>query len=141
MKDDKLDINDITLAPNDLARACLDMIIYGLTKDEEVVDNKEDAYDIVCDLITEIIYEIKRRIKRACEFYLRYKDKPQLLKEENIKCEYSKKIVEISQLPSGEWIIFFEDGDFMGYNEWLFRMAFKDVFEEDVFEDNEKGDE
>ena len=31
------------------------MIIYGLTKNEKVVDTKEEALEIINDLITEII--------------------------------------------------------------------------------------
>ena len=85
------------------------------------------------------MYYMYLKVKSACEFYLKYMDKPKLLKKENIKCEYSKKVVEISQLPSGEWVVFFEDGDFLGYNEWLFKLAFKDVFEDNKGDKDENN--
>ena len=55
MKNNNFNINDLILAPNDLAKSCLEMIINGLTKNEKVVDTKEEALEIINDLITEII--------------------------------------------------------------------------------------
>jgi len=59
-------------------------------------------------------------IKSACEFYLRYKDKPELLDKEQHKLwvEISNK----NRITLGELK--------KQYNKWLFKLAFKDVLEE-----------
>jgi len=65
---------------------------------------------------------IKQRIKSPCEFYLRYKDKPELLVKEHPKYEkigivsYVLQAIEVEKIHQDE------------YNEWLFKLAFKDVF-------------
>ena len=66
---------------------------------------------------------IKQRIKSACEFYLRYKDKPYLL----IK-EYPKYEKEVKQFETSDGIAV--DGEGFYYNKWLFKLAFKDVLGE-----------
>jgi len=70
--------------------------------------------------------EFYSRIKFACEFYLRYKDKPALLAKEIPK--YKKEIEKFGEKEvlspvlhrTYEW-------DFKKYNEWLFCLAFKGV--------------
>ena len=57
-------------------------------------------------------------IKSACNFYLRYKDKPKLLIEE--QSIFLKKIMEDLEMIKTD----------PNYNEWLFKLAFKDVLEE-----------
>ena len=42
--------------------------------------------------------ELKQRIKSACEFYLRYKDKPELLMKEHP--EYKKEVENIKWIPN-----------------------------------------
>jgi len=67
------------------------------------------------------IDKIKQRLKSACEFYLRYKDNPELLIKEHpeLKC---KKLEG--------WIFDFKGGVIEeDYFEWLFKLAFKGVME------------
>ena len=66
-----------------------------------------------------IIDLYKKHFRYACEFYLRYKDKPELLFEE--KREYRVILAHL----------FGDDKDMNRYNEWLFKLAFKDVLEEE----------
>ena len=66
-----------------------------------------------------LINEIKQRIRVACEFYLRYKDEPELLFEE--KREYRVILAHL----------FGDDKDTSRYNEWLFKLAFKSVLDDD----------
>ena len=111
-----------------------------------------------------LIKEIKQRIKKACEFYLKYKDKPDSLAKEhpesrqiialnfNTLCLNCKK--ELGEVCIRTWVGW-DDGDYdyfcsekcaeeykkhlpktknilvpthEEYNEWLFKLAFKDVF-------------
>ena len=70
----------------------------------------------------ELFLKIKQRIKKACEFYLEWKNKPRQFiekypKYEKIlirKCIYYPKNNEIN---------------YYNFQEWLFKLAFKDVFE------------
>jgi len=77
-----------------------------------------------------LFHAIVGRIKSACEFYLRYKDNPKLLIEEYP--EYEK---EIEKFNSDKHL--YQEFDkytavsLKEYNEWLFRLAFKDVLEND----------
>jgi len=72
----------------------------------------------------EAINEIKQRIKKACEFYLRYKDNPELLfKEKKLKHLFIKE--EKLQSFMAQMI---KNRYLKQYNEWLFKLAFKDVF-------------
>ena len=71
--------------------------------------------------------EILQRLKSACEFYLKYKDKPLLLWEEEgfllHELNITKELWDImGKLDDKEWTI-------NDYNDWLFKLAFKDVFE------------
>jgi len=68
--------------------------------------------DIIKD-IKLIIDLYKQRLKSACEFYLKYKDKPELFDKEQYK-NYVRQI-------------FWSSID--NYNDWLFKLAFKDVLE------------
>lgn len=76
--------------------------------------------------------EIKQRIKEACEFYLRYKNNPDLLYADTIEYdeildkmhdEVEKKYTFLSSI--NIYRIYLEK-----YNEWLLREAFKDIFED-----------
>lgn len=75
------------------------------------------------------IKEVKEKIKSACEFYLKYKDNPELLLKEHPK--YKEKIENFRILkPLGNYI----KGKYYDvdrYNKWLFKLAFKDVLEGD----------
>jgi len=64
---------------------------------------------------------IKQRLKSACEFYLRYKDNPDLLIKEHpeLKCKKFEG-----------WIFDFKGGVIEeDYFEWLFKLTFKGVME------------
>ena len=76
---------------------------------------------------------MRQQIKSACEFYLKYKDKPKLLGKdyplfiEKIDEIYKKRIEAEEALgPNYEPSNSFTEE----YNEWLFKEAFKCVLEE-----------
>ena len=75
---------------------------------------------------------VKQRIKSACEFYLRYKDNPELFLNEIGFPKDSKGIEIFNHWKSLKLIppTKFTEFDWHDYNEWLFKLAFKDVFEE-----------
>ena len=69
----------------------------------------------------------EERIKSACDFYLMYKDNPELLIEEYPK--YRKKVdsfyeteTELFPYETNRCVFLNEK-----YNEWLFKLAFKGV--------------
>ena len=85
-----------------------------------------------------LVDEIKQRIKSACEFYLRYKDRPELLIKEHpeyleeLKKKCMPRIEEMLscmklQVKTNEevFVVCYDK-----YNSWLFKLAFKLVFEE-----------
>jgi len=72
------------------------------------------------------VFKFKHCIKQACKFYLRYKDNPGLLAKEHPKLK--EEIGNIFPLDYNKKT--FEEA----YNEWLFKLAFKGVFE------NQNGD-
>ncbi len=90
----------------------------------------------------EIEKYIKQRIRVACEFYLRYKDDPELLIKEYP--EYKKEIEErnkeflsvtenlkqslIPDVVKGV-VLSFKHKE---YNDWLFKLAFKSVLDEEL---------
>jgi len=76
--------------------------------------------------IIRMLKEIKQRIKSACEFYLRYKDNPDLLiKEQNwvLELEYEGNIIgNMFDYAYGCWEGIWDN---IGrYKEWLFKLAF-----------------
>jgi len=81
------------------------------------------------------VIAIKRKviehIKSACEFYLRYKDNPRLFlaKEADSKYvfNYIGKIENILNHKNPSYIAWRLAS--FDYNEWLFKLAFKDVLE------------
>ena len=74
--------------------------------------------------VEELLEEIKHRIRKACEFYLRYKDKPELLIKEHP--EYSSDVVRICGFkPNSQ-----ELNPNEKYNEWLFKLAFRGVLDD-----------
>jgi len=65
-------------------------------------------------------------VKSACEFWLRYKDNPELLvKEQN----YFSNYWELFERFKYQNYDFRWEFDNKKYNEWLFRLAFQDVME------------
>ena len=91
----------------------------------------------------ELIYEIKQRIRSACMFYLKYKDKPELLVKERpdkamIEIDYDTaedivkeihRIVERYGKVEAQATIRLK---IIEYNEWLFKLSFKDVLENEI---------
>jgi len=64
--------------------------------------------------------EIKQRIKSACDFYLRYKDNPDLFGAEHP--EYFEEMLGYAILTNRSRF-----KPTKKYNTWLFKLAFKDV--------------
>jgi len=125
-KSQPLDLEVEHIFVNDLAEATINMIIQGLTTKEQIVDSKEEAITLIFDLVQEIVNaEIKQCLKSACEFYLRYEDNPSLLAKEHPKLR--QKLYEC--VPKA-WIESMEPDelyDWKDYNDWLFKLVFKDV--------------
>ena len=71
-----------------------------------------------------LINEIKQRIRAACEFYLKYKDKPALFSEEQFSISWRYDRL------TGTYIVDLGNR-YTEYNYWLFKLAFKDVLEEE----------
>ena len=73
----------------------------------------------------EIEKYIKQRIKSACEFYLRYKDKPALFSDEQFTIDWKYDRL------TGTYIV--ELGNrYTEYNYWLFKLAFKNILDEEL---------
>ena len=87
-----------------------------------VIPTDKEFSGIIEKLLKENLQEIKQRIKSACEFYLRYKDDPVLLSQERLE-EYGDELSPF--LTSNDSLIIVD------YNEWLFRLAFKSVLEDE----------
>ena len=66
---------------------------------------------------------MKQRIKSACEFYLKYKDKPALFSDEQFKIRWGY------DRGTGTYIVDLGN-EYNEYNEWLFKEAFKGVLGE-----------
>jgi len=95
-------------------------------EDQELAteENLKRIKEMVSNIQLFILFE---DIKSACDFYLRYKDKPLLLWEEEgfllHELNITKELWDImGKLDDKEWTI-------NDYNDWLFKLAFKDVFE------------
>jgi len=95
------------------------------------------------DLIFSIsqIEFIKQRLKSACEFYLRYKDNPELLIKEHPEYKeelnkyFSSIVDDYDEKIYNNWMADLHTYTFGGqvindFNVWLFKLAFKDVFKE-----------
>jgi len=90
--------------------------------EEDLEDVREELKKIKLEMRDFAIFcierFIKQRLKSACEFYLMYKDNTSLLLKEHSKFE------EWWKYPNNMF-------DYNKYNEWLFRLAFKDVLGDD----------
>ena len=133
MKPEPLKLEDLKeFAPNELEKETMSMMVYGLYKEEKLVDTKEEAIELAFSLINEVIDKIKQKVKSACEFYLRYKNEPVLLVEDFPELERDVVLNSIVNLGGkGENFFFKNEGlrkiSLEKYNEWLFRLAFRDV--------------
>jgi len=82
----------------------------------------------------QLVNYFKYKLKSACEFYLRYKDKPKLLIKEHpeYEAEFINSDFKLVRFPlppmKTAFFIELEDGELDKYNDWLFKLAFKDIF-------------
>ena len=83
----------------------------------------EKIRKLIDEQLEELFKEIKQHIKSTGEFYLKYKDKPELL-----YMEEPEKWKEFCDELSG--FDLFDKFLLKKYNDWLFKLAFKDVLEE-----------
>ena len=90
-------------------------------------DNKPQPLNLE-ELTGFTIREIKRRIKSACEFYRKYRNRPDKLALDFP--QYKTKLHEFGMFPK-QGSIGFINPNFEGYNNWLFELAFKDALKED----------
>jgi len=101
----------------------------GIIKRAIFVVTKKEAIDLVPELVKENIKEIKQRIKSACNFYLRYKDNPELLIKEHpeYEAEFINSDFKLVRFPlppmETAFFIELEDGELDKYNTWLFKLA------------------
>ena len=65
-------------------------------------EDKQELKGTIEMELDDLLVKVKQRINSACEFYLKYKDNPELLVKIKIK-------------------------NVNAYNEWLFKLAFKEV--------------
>jgi len=101
-------IEEIILKSGILLKNGNDLVDYEIPKSE------------IDKLILYAIKEIKQRIKSACEFWLKYKNRPDNLAEE--QPQYKEELSKFDYLYRGALLT-----DLERYNEWLFRLAFKSV--------------
>ena len=74
---------------------------------------------------------VKQRIKSACEFYLRYENDPKLLVKEHY---HLLKKMEDDDIWAFTLLLTAPDLEIKinEYNKWLFKLAFRDVFDGDI---------
>ena len=107
-------------------------------KDIENLFKNSEKGILYSGYVEQLFNEIKQQIKSACEFWLRYKDKPELLVKEypELKGELRRfgldvNVIEsISSKDSEVWVLAksytaFKHFDKEKYQEWLFKLAFK----------------
>ena len=68
--------------------------------------------------------EVLEDVKLACEFYLKYFDKPHKLKE-----DYPEIADEVDEIINETIEMTPEEDGWSYYNKWLFKLAFKDVLD------------
>jgi len=95
--------------PKPLDLEILEEVLEVFKSSFEEFDKAKFDKDDILYLIQLTKKVIKRRLINACEFYLRYKDKPELLKKE-------QKIEFFNFVRSGK--------KYIDYNEWLFKFTF-----------------
>jgi len=83
-----------------------------------------EQQEVVFKIVEDAEKEIKQRIKKACEFYLRYRNDPYTFFDEfPEKFELFKKESGTNFMPETHY-------EMLDYNKWLFELVFKFVFEE-----------
>jgi len=109
--------------------------VWGMDTELFSADENETARD---KARKEVIKKFKQRLKSTCEFYLRYKDKPELFWEEqqdNLNNKEKRGFLTFDDrlrgLPEEEdrdgWDSYDELEIIQDYNSWLFKLAFKNV--------------
>jgi len=81
--------------------------------------------------IEAIMRKVEQHVKAACEFYLRYKDKPELFAKEQSPINWK------FHLKTQRFVIRKKD-KYVYYNYWLFRKVFGSVFSKEEAEEIEK---
>ena len=81
--------------------------------------------------IEAIMRKVEQHIKDACEFYLRYKDKPELFTKEQFPIDWK------FHLKTQRFVVRRKDR-YVYYNYWLFRKVFGSVFSKEEAEEIEK---
>ena len=93
----------------------------------------------------EIEKYIKQRIKVACEFYLKYKDNPELLMREKSEIYLCLREIcpsyegnggckvdhTVCRFPTCAWFSW-RSVDLRKYNDWVFKLAFKSILDEEL---------
>jgi len=82
-------------------------------------EDKQELKGTIEMELDDLLVKVKQRINSACEFYLKYKDNPELFSKEQYKIKWERYrdigcLVWVKKM----WI---------NYNEWLFKLAFKEV--------------
>ena len=99
---------------------------------EELYENISRYFEDAVDFGRLIMLnEIKQRIRSAYEFYLRYKDNPELLVKEHPK--YRAILRSLGFAHNGYFTLKSSITE-EHYNEWLFKLAFADVLKISSFE-------
>jgi len=106
---------------------------------EEIMAKKKFPYcrvsakarqEILYVLLEEFLPHIKNSIKKACKFYLKYKDKPDLLFESlDNSGDFDIPLKKKSELAEFIWLLKnspLKDTEMIlnEYNEWLFKLTF-----------------
>ena len=136
MKPQPLDLEEFEIIGVKIPKKAWSVLVSGEDFDEErfrkywkTTTEKENKYrnmiitqllEVTKESIRLTTKEIKQRIKSACEFYLRYKDKPAVLWKE--REEYRRNLIKLDKLEN-DYFRF----DMDEYNEWLFKLAFRSV--------------
>jgi len=80
-------------------------------------------WEIIGEIILYTHKILKQRIKKACNFYDRYRDKPELLIKEHP--EYLSDVVKIcGYTPINVYPTKYKIKPNKGYDEWLFKLTF-----------------
>jgi len=80
---------------------------------------------IVEDVLS-ILNLYRQRVWSTCDFYLKYKDKPDLFSNEQFSVDWKYHI------KTGRYVLMTGENKWIDYNDWLFKFAFKDVLGKEI---------
>jgi len=107
-----------------LSKFDLSNFVVWMSEKQDKLREKEGVLDL--DFFNELVVdEIKRRVRHACEFYLKYFDSP-----DDLVDDFPEFLDELRNVLGVE-PPFYEHYYSSKYNEWLFKLAFKSVLEGD----------